>query len=618
MKTLRLAAVAALALLAACSGDSSTQILSSEVSESTSTSTQNPFEPVQSDADIANPVIDNSAGDDVNTFKGEIGVIVDARQIARKGYKPRSAVVTVTDSLESVVPSQPIEITRTLALGEFSHMGVFKLALSELEPGVADALNNGAELSISLFETMDASSANAIVEDYSVSRVVMQANPNPVTVSANAVEETDLEFTLTPDTEYFIEHVNWKGDPTGYGMRFQTPAGRNIFVHNAGIPIDDAQSTNSNKWLYRFYPIPGEENTYAIQYKDTGQFLRTWNNFFHLNAGHETWSRGGRHNPIRLAQETDFNQALSQHGDWIKFEVKKVRDGVFTLNSKMKGTPLMRIDDGNHYWGLSFGTNDTNSPSVFKYRSYKMVLGQWQDRGNPGQIPMTSVYFRFVTNNVDWELESIGSEMVQTVVPEPRIGIAYETDEDNCGSENLITTTGVDRSAETSVGAEFQESFSLMTSQSNTLGWKLGVSLGGSPGPSYSAEISGSHTWESQNSQTTTTTSVETSTETIAFSSTKQVTVRPDHNSRVTAAYEVYDDIKAQFVQRFQLRGMDKHTGAYLSGDEIATQLQFTNFPGVVTGVSSDVTEFTLHGTATISNLIKGRTTITEKEIECL
>ncbi|MBX2886928.1 MAG: hypothetical protein KTR32_43675, partial [Granulosicoccus sp.] len=350
MKLLPTVAVAVLAVLAGCSSDSSTQVV-----PSSDQLTNSPFAQNETASSVADDQAMESGGaiEDSNAFKGEMGFIVDARQIKRQGYTPRTAVVTIKDEYQTSESTEKIEYTSTVQLGEHSFMGTYKLNKADLSPEVIRALNNGADVYISLYESEYVDEQSPLVEDYKISRVVMQANPKPLTISAHSVDVDNVKLTLSPDTKYFIEQVNWKGDPTGHGLTWQSTPSRNLFIHKSGIPLQNAQSTAAQKWQFRFHPIPGEPNTFAIQYEDTKQFLRLSRNFYHFNDGHPAthgrWSRAGKHNALRLANEKELQAALDYWGSGVKFKVEKVADGVFKLISVGTGTALRRIQGDAQY-----------------------------------------------------------------------------------------------------------------------------------------------------------------------------------------------------------------------------------------------------------------------------
>jgi len=81
--------------------------------------------------------------DNFEEFKGEIGVILDARPIARKGYKPKQVTINVNANSGNY--------TQTVSIDEFSFLGQLKIPLEGLSEEAKNELTSGVQITPEYF-----------------------------------------------------------------------------------------------------------------------------------------------------------------------------------------------------------------------------------------------------------------------------------------------------------------------------------------------------------------------------------------------------------------------------------------------------------------------------------
>lgn len=534
-------------------------------------------------------------------YLGEVGIIFDARNIARKGYKPSKIEFTATGN--NIVLNEEVE------LGSHSFMGGYKREVADILDTEGEGLEAVNELldGLDIEVTVKDANDDTILSGLLFSRVVFDPNAKPVSINENTLPEIEQPYTFNEKVDFFIQLVDRDGNAVDRGMSWNGENGKKVMTLKNGIPLGAPDTYAAQDFLFNFFAIPGEENTFAIKHKGTDRFLaiKTVNTksdlgtrqYYYKGLG---WLNHAHHRGLTTRDISTLEDVLKNSDkEAYKFKIIKDGNGIVKIASKKYNGSLFMI--GALGLSLQSGALIRNA---FGFSDF------WQNND--------ATRWRIVTTAIDWEAESIASESVQTVIPAPRTGVAFETTETNCGSKELVTTTGVERSAQTTVSAEWAESMTLTSSQSNTLGWSVTAGFSaGDVGPNFSATLSGSHTWTTENSETYSEVNANETTETISYAAQQKITVPSLHKVKYTAEYEIYDNIESRFVQRIHIRGRDRLSGEYLTGEQIETQLEFSSYDGVITDVGGDVVEMTLQGSVNVNNLIRGNTLVTEESYDC-
>ncbi len=121
---------------------------------------------------------------------GSIGLVVDTRLIAKKGYQPSKARIAFSGDYSQY--SDEVEIDPS------TNIGVFRLKFEDVPNAIRKSLSEGVPLNITVFDEQSAELGNS-----SFTRQPVDASNNPLNV------ETDLpeilpQLSLSPDTPYLL------------------------------------------------------------------------------------------------------------------------------------------------------------------------------------------------------------------------------------------------------------------------------------------------------------------------------------------------------------------------------------------------------------------------------
>ncbi len=126
----------------------------------------------------------------VDVDSGSIGLVVDTRLIAKKGYQPFRAAIAFSGDYSQY--SDEVEIDPS------TNIGVFRLKYEDVPAAIRKGFSDGVPLNITVFDEQGTELGNA-----SFTRQPVDASNNPVSV------ETDLpeilpQLSLSPDTPYLL------------------------------------------------------------------------------------------------------------------------------------------------------------------------------------------------------------------------------------------------------------------------------------------------------------------------------------------------------------------------------------------------------------------------------
>ncbi|MFD2585786.1 hypothetical protein ACFSQJ_02520 [Croceitalea marina] len=503
--------------------------------------------------------------DDFEKFAGELGMIINARNIAKKGYTPATAEVSITTTNGDY--SQTVEIEQITFMGQVSIAieGLSEVALQELEDGVAVSI------------TIKDNDGNTIIFQER-SAVIFRPNPEPIQLNIADLEETEAINTiaLKEDTPYYMQTVNSNGTPLESALRVNRNSGfGNIMTRSSNSTFSGIETQPD--FIFNFVPFPDEPNTYAIKIQADGKFFSVANGLT---------IQGQVVDAPRLSFFDSFEEVLNAANvDDYKFIIKKVSDGVYNLVSK-PGNRTVKVKGGI---GFVLGTNDDD------------------------------VLLRIISNSLEWSAENISTTFLAPILSAPGTDFGANSTLTNCGTGELSQTVGSDESVSITNSIGWEESFSLATSVSTSVSATIGTEFeAGFFGNTANYNASVTSTLEASVSMTSESSvfseSESTTTETIFFQRT--VTVPPGSASLVYDVAQIYDNTKVQFVQRFRLRATE--SGNSLSGEELRSQLQFSRFSGVVFQVGTDFIDITVKGTATLGKVLSAKSEVQDVAANCV
>jgi len=222
---------------------------------------------------------DGIGEDELETFMGEIGILLDARPYIRKGQPITKLRVTPTDSdyFEPMV----------IEVDPFTNYASFKLDLENLSSEAETALRDGINLEVDLLDENDNELFKEILEN-----TLFQENGSDVELRGDGVEDLNTEVHLNPDTPYFLQLVTDDGQieskalDNGPGIRHGELDGITVFnclaeiTEYSGYPSLNSEtdfSSNNTTQQFYFQKHEDEENIYSIISRDTNTYLASIN-----------------------------------------------------------------------------------------------------------------------------------------------------------------------------------------------------------------------------------------------------------------------------------------------------------------------------------------------------
>lgn len=507
---------------------------------------------------------DGITEEDLETYKGDIGLVIDARELAKKGYKPVQANLKIEGTSN--------DYSKTLVLDEYSFMGQIKLPVQDLSPeDLSKLTTDGVKVIAELLDT----SGTKIIEQ-TFNQLFFKSNALPTNISGNALPDLNTEIDVIPNTPYYIQLVK-NGTPQG-SATFRRVLGDNPTFNNLLSSTSSVEFTGigtEDQFLFYFEPIEGKENHFNIKHLDTDSYLK--NVQMTTNVAGVNIDLGYRGIKTGFDKSGQLNQ---------QFVLWKEGYGEYRMTDAFY-TPIQ----------LSTGIGFT--------------IGE--DSGE-------DLRFRLVSMNIDWEIQEIETRYLEPLLPAAQNGFSYNSTLINCGSGSLEQTIGESKNVSTETTVGWEETISIMSSHtagaSLTLGLEVGASFFGN-GATYSAEATGSYEYTTQNAMETSNWTEATGIKSETFFSERKITVPPKSAVLAYDAFQQYTDVKVNIVQRIQVKGREHTTASALSGREIASQFHFNGFDGVITQIGPDYVQVTLRGIANMDQVFKSKSDVQEVSATC-
>ena len=126
----------------------------------------------------------------------------------------------------------------------------------------------------------------------------------------------------------------------------------------------------------------------------------------------------------------------------------------------------------------------------------------------------------------------------------------------------------------------------------------------------YGLDLTVSHTSERSKHASQSVAQTET------YFSSRTITVPSGRASLVYDAYQFYDNVRVEYVQRIRLSAIDENGNA-LSGEEIRSLMAFSRFNGVVNIVESESVVFTMKGNSVLDRFIETQSSVEDVPSAC-
>jgi len=501
--------------------------------------------------------------DEISEYEGDIGVLVNVRSLVKKGYSPEVVAIDF-GSTEGDYDAE-------LQVDEFTNIARLSLSRGELSDAAEKELTDGVSVSITI---KDNTSTTILEDTWSVVSFTENGTSLVPNDSSLGYKEETISFMET--MPHFLQTVDANGNYGDKALEIPSAAGSN------GIDLVEDVSLFRNSWSnhqYYFVKVSDQENTFAIYSRFTNRYLTIGNtNRFLRQSGAFTFP-------------TDNPNGL---GDDYKFIIERQSNGLYTISGLKDGNPLRRVDGASVRW-------HTNAS---------------------GEVQ----YFRILALNINWDLQSLGTESLNPILPGVDTKVGFNSTLVNCTDGSLQQVVGVDESITTSRTVGWEESLSISSRETFSANLTVGVEaeanfFGGSA--TASAEVSASYEYSQEVTNTQTQFGEETEEKELVLQFERTVTVPAKSASLTYDAYQTYSNVIQPFVQRVRIfasqidpANNNLELGS-LTGEEIATQLKVTNFQGVISEVGSDFVVVNIRGFSKLDNLVETETVLTPTNASC-
>lgn len=503
--------------------------------------------------------VNGISDDELEAYEGDLGLIINTRDLVKKGYEPAKVNITTTASEGNYDAELDVDL--------FTNLAQLKLSIEDLSEGAESELRNGVGLEI---EVLDDSGNLISSESYSM--ISFEENENQINIDASSLEYQFQELNFQDGMHHYLQPVNSNGSYGNFVVYKPTSA------LDTGVRLVEKASetfwpgTTTEQFL--LYKFPNEDNVFALYSANTYRYLTIGNKT-------RTFRQSGAYSYPDVSP--------GSLADDYKFKIQKEANGLYTIRGVKDNNPLRRFSNsGDINWHT-----DTSG---------------------------TIQYFRIIALDIEWQSTELNTEYLQPILPSVETSFGFNSTLRNCGSGTLEQQVGIEREVTTTYTSAFSESVGLSgrvtTSADVSVSATAEASFFGSGG-SVTGEVSAGLEVSTEASSTTTVSNEESVSETNTFFSNRTVTVPSGSASLVYDAYQTYSDVKVPYVKRLRLRGSHSETSASLTGSEIATQLYITNFSGVVSNIGSDFVEITIRGNMLLDNIVDTQTEVRDVPANC-
>ena len=506
--------------------------------------------------------LENGTGiteEDLEPYQGDIGIVIDARKIAKKGYKPVKVMLDID--------ANSGDYSQTIDLNEFALMGQILLPVKDLSAAALEELQDGVQVVATVLDE-----SGSTIWSESLSKLSFQSNPLPNTIQGNNLEDLNTDVQLISDTPYYIQLME-NGVPLARASKKTTDpntVSSNRITVGSGVNF----TGDEDNFLFYFEAIPGKSNHFKIKHKGTGDYLGM--------EPSNVWEIIPTVPVVRTG-----NNVQSSTRD-LEFIIRKENNGEYIITDTQNRT--VRIASGVG-WVLTSSNNESAS-------------------------------FRFVPMNIDWKIENIsgGTEFLQPVLPAATTKFAFNSTLINCGQGPLEQSIESAEAKTTTTTIGWEESVSIASSHTAGVSVGMGMEVSGSffgNGATYSAEVSASYDYTNTNTTTNTNWKEAVGTSTRTHLTTRTVTVPAKTAVLVYDVFQSYVGVKVNIVRRLRVKANEHDSGVPLTGEQISTQFHFNGFQGHVNEIGADYVEITLRGVATMDEIFESQSDVQEVDPMC-
>lgn len=269
---------------------------------------------------------------DSEPYKGSIGIVIDARAIARKGYNPQTAVVNFSEDYN--------KFSRTIPLGEDTYFGVLKFEVDSLTTSEFDGFSEGVPVEIIILDSQQRE-----VGGYEADEQVLDAQNRTLFVDTELPQILPA-LKLNSKTPYLIQSEDSKKLVTSKPINSIgfPPYPRGLFA-------EDYDYTSEYQ-KFNFVPVPEEG--------DSVYYILSMDGFFLYGT------------PDAVLIQSPYKYGIDEPSSGYPFVIKADKPGWIKLRLLYASKPVKENTEGNsqgHFY--STGSEDD-------YTSFRLINADLQ------------------------------------------------------------------------------------------------------------------------------------------------------------------------------------------------------------------------------------------------
>lgn len=521
-------------------------------------------------------VIDGINVDEVETDNGSIGLSIDTRDIARKGYKPTTIDIEVNATTGNFSKTG-------LTLDEYTNMAKHSFDIDDLSDEQEAELREGVDIVITAKDEN-----NNVIDTKTITKTSFKSSPQDIKLKGESLADQTPAVSIRSDVPHYIQVYERNSNEIGGGLNSEYysytskgPVGLNL-VEKESLDNGNSEYDQPGHTLYYFEPIDGKPGVYAI-----ARYVGSDKHYLHLTTMYDRLVIQTRANLNRNGANTNPNNFLNYQ--WL---IERQGVNNFTFRSLFNDKTLSAHTDIRDIF---------STPDVEYSTNYELN-------------------FRILSFDIEWDIEPLDVRYDQPILPASTTDAAFNSTLKNCSSGELVQTVGQSETKESISTLTWEEAIAVSSEHSVggsiTVGLEVQASFFGS-GAKVNGSITGNYQYTRNHTKTTTNGTSYTESESITVSTERTITVPPKKATQVTDLYQTYSNVRIPFVQRFRIRGNFMENGTPLTGHEIMSQFHFNGFNGVITDVQSDYIEATVKGATSIDQLIDTKTSAEDIPTNC-
>lgn len=490
---------------------------------------------------------------DIPLNNGGIGVVIDVRSFARKGYQVGKVEVQIEGSLSGY--------SRTLPVDKLTNVAIFKIKRDSLTTGEIEQFAKGVKTILKIFDEDD-----KLIESSETPGLTYDETGNPYKVPS-ALPAIIPELKFSEGIAYYIQEYTPSGETKFLTIEMSSLGN---FVH-----LDAYKEAEEDKSLQLFY-------FELVQPGMPLYYIRTGNGYY-LDYNYSKTR-------IEATSKTSPNYKQTS-----MFRFYQDENGFVSI--QLYNMPYLKKEEVNITGLPQFPLLKT----VLKLGSGEAIKFNFLSSDIKWQVTDMGVSFNdpiFPPVKLDFAFHNLLRNC------------SAATLEETVGTQSVKTTVFT-------VGTEesFQLTSTHEGSVGITTGVSANASFGG-VGVEASMEVSASYTYTRGVTETTTENYSKSSSDEVVISRERKITILPYTSIKVFDAVENYSNVRIPFVQKLRITGATS-SGTPVSGEAMVSQMIANSFGGVVIDVGETYIVITLSGIAHIENLMKVTTSVTDDPQAC-